>query len=442
MWLQTWYRELCASGMILLAAVLQIHLFKEIYWLPTRRTLVVSLVVNLLLWGGIRLLLRKGLEWKYREWNPGDSSFYRTWCETRAKQHSYLNRIAGLLLALAVIYYFFCMTRLYVYNYSVAYTAIFTVSIQYCLIQRQLDQFLQQWLDWMMDSVTELNRRQLAAAVQRERQSMEAAARSERLKVDLISNVSHDLKTPLTSMVGYIELLKKEELNPVSADYVEVISDKAQKLKEMIESLFNLAKASSGNVQLHMEEMELNMLVKQLFADMEDQIRESGLTFVQILCPSDTHLVSDNIHLYRICQNLMENAIKYSAKGTRVFVQTRVEGGSGMGDGRCAAGINGTPGPVTGGSTARDKKEGSWLCLEMTNTAGYPMDFTKEDILERFARGDKARTSDGNGLGLAIVSTYASALGGDFDIKMDCDQFKAILRLPRKTGDAAESIPG
>ena len=200
-------------------------------------------------------------------------------------------------------------------------------------------------------------------------------------------------------MVGYIELIKKEELSDLVRDYVDVLSERAEKLKEMINSLFSLAKASSGNMELHPEKFELNRLVDQIFADMEDRIRESQLQFVKLLTEENTELVSDNMYFYRICQNLIENALKYSAKGTRVFVKTF-------------------------------RKE-ERLCLEITNTAGYPMDFTKEDIIERFSRGDQARSSEGNGLGLAIVSTYVKALGGEFDILLDCDQFKAQVEIPQ-----------
>ena len=127
------------------------------------------------------------------------------------------------------------------------------------------------------------------------------------------------------------------------------------------------------------------------------------------LTEESTEIVSDNSYFYRICQNLMENALKYSAKGTRVFVTTKI--------------IRKEPG---------EDKLTEKLCMEITNTSAYPMDFTKEDIVERFARGDKARSSDGNGLGLAIVSTYAKALGGEFDIKIDCDQFKACVIMQMK----------
>ena len=137
------------------------------------------------------------------------------------------------------------------------------------------------------------------------------------------------------------------------------------------------------------------------FLDSDDWIKESGLKFVTQLTEEDTAIYSDNSYFYRICQNLVENALKYSAKGTRVFIKTyKKEAGT-------------------------DQK----MVLEITNTSGYEMDFEKEDIIERFSRGDKARTSEGNGLGLAIVSTYAKALGGEFDIKIDCDQFKAIVSI-------------
>ena len=221
------------------------------------------------------------------------------------------------------------------------------------------------------------------------------------MRKEFLDNVSHELKTPLTSIVGYLELIKKEELSDVVRDYVDVISTRAGKLGEMINSLFSLAKASSGNVELHKETFELNRLMEQIFADMDDRIKESGLKFVTQFTEEDTAIYSDNSYFYRICQNLVENALKYSAKGTRVFVKTyKKEAGT-------------------------DQK----IVLEITNTSGYEMDFEKEDIIERFSRGDKARTSEGNGLGLAIVSTYAKALGGEFDIKIDCDQFKAIVSI-------------
>ena len=138
-------------------------------------------------------------------------------------------------------------------------------------------------------------------------------------------HVSHDLKTPLTSMVGYLELLKKEELGDTARDYLEVISRRAEKLKEMIESLFSLAKVSSGNVELRRDSITMNRLMEQVFADMEDRIRDSKLEFVVRLTRDDTAMVTDNGYLYRICQNLMGKCPEVFGRRTRVFVKTFVD---------------------------------------------------------------------------------------------------------------------
>ena len=318
------------------------------------------------------------------------------------------------------------------YNYAAGYVMIFTVFVQFILLYAVFLRFRRKELDLLyeqqdldiqkkVEEVTKQGQKRLEEALEIERKSLEQVSRSDQLRVDLITNVSHDLKTPLTSMVGYIELIKKEDLSDVIRDYVDVISERAEKLKEMINSLFNLAKASSGNIELHPEKFEVNRLIEQIFADMDDRIKESGLEFVTQLAEESTELCTDNGYFYRICQNLVENALKYSAKGTRVFVKTYIDRGK-----KEYADVSAGP-AGTGVSNALEKN--GRICLEITNTSGYPMDFTKEDIVERFARGDKARSGDGNGLGLAIVSTYAKALGGEFDIKIDCDQFKARLKF-------------
>ena len=279
---------------------------------------------------------------------------------------------------------------------------VISVFIEYIGCLWIIRKFWNKELDQIMERTESFFQKRLEQALEIEKKSLDKVSRSDQLRVDLITNVSHDLKTPLTSIVGYLELIKKEELSDVVKDYVDVISSRAEKLGEMINSLFSLAKASSGNIELHKEKFELNRLIEQIFADMDDKMKDSGLTFVTQLTEEDTEIYSDNSYFYRICQNLIENALKYSAKGTRVFVKTYKKDVLGSGEKNV---------------------------LEITNTSAYPMDFEKEDIIERFARGDKARSSEGNGLGLAIVSTYAKALDGEFDIKIDCDQFKAIVSI-------------
>lgn len=381
-------------------------------YMLTGATWFLGVAIDLVGGFGLAKTLSFGLHRVYDNRRDED---YDQWKDFRRSLQRRILSVAVPALVVSLVFFFYIAsgsTFYYYYNYSLGYFLVFTVLVQYGVCQLVLHRFMDKRLATLIDQLTEVNREQLDKAIEMERQSIEKAAKSEQLKVDLISNVSHDLKTPLTSMVGYIELMKNEDMGDVAKDYLEVIDNKAQKLKEMIESLFSLAKASSGNIDLNLEVVELNMLIEQIFADLADPVRESGLNFIKFLTDKDTHLVSDNLYLYRICQNLIENALKYSAVGTRVFVRTGVEQVSGA----------------------------SQVSLEITNTAGYLMDFQKDDIVERFSRGDKARSSDGNGLGLAIVSTYAAALGGSFDINIDCDQFKAILSFPQSLDDMPKEI--
>lgn len=378
--------------------------------MSTKQTWFMGSVPNLFLGFGIWHIVRYIMLKVYADWIPKDEAFYEEWKDKWYKQQITIAIVSIGTLLFAYLMYSSSEYRYYAYNLAYMYLLLATVLIQSVISEICIVGFMKNQLNLLMERMTEINRKNLEDALEIERESIEKAAKSEQLKIDLISNVSHDLKTPLTSMVGYIELMKKEDLDDTMQDYVEVLSDKAEKLKVMIESLFSLAKASSGNIKMqHMESISLNRLIDQLLADMEDRIGSSDLHFVKVMTEEDTSFISDNLHMYRICQNLIENAIKYSAKGTRVFLKTFVNKGG-------------------------DKER---VCLEITNTAGYLMDFDKDDIIERFARADKARTSDGNGLGLAIVSTYTSALGGAFDISIDCDQFKATLSFEKAECDCA-----
>lgn len=222
--------------------------------------------------------------------------------------------------------------------------------------------------------------------------TVERHVKSEKLKVELITNVSHDLKTPLTSIISYIDLMEREELTEVLKDYTQVLSMKANKLKEMVESLFELAKTSSGNAELKIVPMDMNRLVEQVLADMKDSVDKSGRKIKLDLDEGKLVFSADSGAMYRICQNLFDNALKYSMEGTRIFIKTICE------DGRVE--------------------------LIIINTAGYEMDFNEEEIVERFARGDQARTSEGNGLGLAIAKTYTEAMKGEFTVSIEGDQFK------------------
>ena len=371
-------------------------------WYTTKTILQLCFAGNVHIAISLLLLLQMYLQWRYRKWNIQKDADYTEWKEVSRNSQKNLFKvgIVGAVISIAYMWAIMDYYNIYWYhNYAAGYAIMLTVLIQFVISELILKKFWEQRLDEIMGQMETVNQKRIAEALEIEKKSLEKVSRSDQLRVDLITNVSHDLKTPLTSMVGYIELIKKEELSDVVKDYVDVISARAEKLGEMINSLFNLAKVSSGNVELHKEKFEVNRLLEQIFADMSEQMKESELKFVKQYTEESTEIVSDNAYFYRICQNLIENALKYSAKGTRVFVKTYFQ-------------KNG---------------ESNRLCVDITNTSAYPMDFEKEDIVERFARGDKARSSEGNGLGLAIVSTYAKALGGEFDIKIDCDQFKACL---------------
>lgn len=234
--------------------------------------------------------------------------------------------------------------------------------------------------------------------------SVEKQMQAERLKIDLITNVSHDLKTPLTSMVGYTDLLKKEDLTPAAQDYVEVISTKQEQLKEMIQSLFELSKSTSGTEKFQMERMDMKRLLEQTLADMDDAIAQSGLSFRTALGEEPLPFLGDNGKMYRVVQNLVENILKYSLEGTRVYIDAGKENGE--------------------------------IFVTMKNISAYEMNFKAEEMMERFVRGDESRTSEGHGLGLAIASSYTANMGGRMELSTDGDLFKVTLHFPEADGES------
>lgn len=230
------------------------------------------------------------------------------------------------------------------------------------------------------------------------KKSVEKQVQAERMKIDLVTNVSHDLKTPLTSMVGYTDLLKKEVLSAEAMDYVDVISAKQEQLKDMIQDLFELSKATSNSEQLVIETLDMKKLLEQILADMGDAITQSDLIFRKVFSEAPLLFPGDNSKMYRVVQNLLENALKYSMSGTRIYVEAR--------------------------------KEGEEVQLTIKNISAYEMDFSPDEIMERFNRGDKSRSTEGHGLGLAIASSFAQNMGGKMSVDIDGDLFKVILTFP------------
>lgn len=224
---------------------------------------------------------------------------------------------------------------------------------------------------------------------------LEKQMKSERMKIELITNVSHDLKTPLTSMIGYVELLKSEPLTNEARDYVEILSDKQEHLKQMIQDIFDLSKSTSGTADFNLEELDMKKLLEQTLGDMEDAIQKSGMTIRETISETPLKIIGDGKKLYRVLQNLLDNALKYSMTGTRIFVSA--------------------------------EEVNRKVTVTIKNTAAYEMCFTSEEIMERFSRGDKSRNTEGHGLGLAIAESFVKNMGGDLAVDIDGDQFKTSL---------------
>ena len=229
--------------------------------------------------------------------------------------------------------------------------------------------------------------------------AIDSQLRSERMKSELITNVSHDLKTPLTSIINYIELIKKEEnITPeYLKDYVNVLDSKSKRLKVLIEDLFEASKASSGNIELNMEKIDIIQLLRQSIGELEEKLSEANLD-LKINVPEDKIYVrADGRRLYRVLENLLSNISKYSLPNTRVYIDiTEVEG--------------------------RVK-------LIMKNISSYELNFDPEEVMERFKRADDSRNTEGSGLGLAIARDLVKLQGGEFVIDIDGDLFKSIIEF-------------
>lgn len=229
--------------------------------------------------------------------------------------------------------------------------------------------------------------------------AVEESTKNERMKADLITNVSHDIKTPLTSIVNYVKLLKREKIESERAQgYIRILDEKAERLKQLIEDLVEASKVSSGNVKLDMQTIDLVEMVYQTAGEFDEKLEEKGLTIVTKLPNVPVYICADGRQLYRIIENLYNNVVKYAMEQTRVYVEIAAK------EERVIFSI-------------KNVSEKS-LALE-NSQAG--------DLTERFTRGDSSRTTEGSGLGLSIAKNLTQLMGGTFDISVDGDLFKATL---------------
>ena len=224
--------------------------------------------------------------------------------------------------------------------------------------------------------------------------------RSERFKAELITNVSHDLKTPLTSIINYVDLLKTtEQTDPKAAEYIQVLDRKSQRLKKLTEDLVEASKASTGTLAVHREKIGMGQLMDQALGEWTEKLEDRKLTVVANLPEGETWVYADGRHLWRVIDNLLSNCAKYAMEGTRVYLDlTRGKG---------------------------------QVTLSVKNVSRDPLNIPPERLMERFVRGEESRTTEGSGLGLSIARSLTELQGGEFHLSVDGDLFKATVTLPQ-----------
>ena len=224
--------------------------------------------------------------------------------------------------------------------------------------------------------------------------------KSERLKTELITNVSHDIKTPLTSIISYVDLLKREGLNsPNAPKYLDVLDRKSNRLKTLTEDLFEAAKATSGSIEPNFQKVNVNALIAQILGELDEKIQESKLIFKVNSSKDRIYAKADGRLLSRVMENLLSNIFKYALKESRVYIEiSQIE---------------------------------NEVIVSFKNISAYELNMPVDELMERFKRGDESRSSEGNGLGLAIAKSLMEIQGGVLVLNIDGDLFKAEIKLSR-----------
>ncbi|MFT4107205.1 MAG: HAMP domain-containing sensor histidine kinase [Lacrimispora sp.] len=223
--------------------------------------------------------------------------------------------------------------------------------------------------------------------------------KSQKLKTDLISNMSHDLKTPLTAIITYVNLLREEHVTPEQRKaYIDILEQKSMRLKSLIEDLFEVSKANSNNVTLNLEDVDIVSLLKEVSYELSDKIEESAIDFRWNLPDEKIVLPLDSQKTYRIFDNLLTNIIKYGMPDTRAYIDM--------------------------------KKEDGYVTIALKNISASELTFNPQEITERFARGDQSRNTEGSGLGMAIAKSFVELQNGRLQVEVEADLFRVLIRWP------------
>ena len=233
-------------------------------------------------------------------------------------------------------------------------------------------------------------------------QAVNEQMKSERFKAELITNVSHDLKTPLTSIINYVNLLKTtEQTDPTARQYIDVLDRKSQRLKKLTEDLVEASKASTGALSVNREKIGMVQLLDQALGEYEEKLEGKHLAVVRAVPEGECYVYADGRHLWRVIDNLLSNCAKYALEGTRVYIEIFRGKGS--------------------------------VSLSVKNVSRDPLNVPPERLMERFVRGEESRTTEGSGLGLSIAKSLTELQGGTFELVVDGDLFKAIVTLPQSS---------
>lgn len=223
----------------------------------------------------------------------------------------------------------------------------------------------------------------------------------------MITNVSHDIKTPLTSIINYIDLLKRDGItNEKAEEYLTILDNKSQRLKKLTEDLVEASKASSGNIKLNMEKLEVNELIRQVSGEFEDKFKSRNLQEVATFTQKPIYIYADSRYMYRVLENMYSNVSKYALENTRVYTDI-IENGNNV-------------------------------IIQIKNVSKDKLNISADELMQRFVRGDTSRNTEGSGLGLSIATSLTELQGGKFHIYLDGDLFKITIGFKKMKMDMTE----